>query len=206
MWQKVSDRQEVRYNSATTTRRRRRIPAGGQDGRRADCHGQDLARPARFWNATRRRCRPIPGWVRSPCRCRSNRSRSDRDWHLSNEVRVRRQDGQQLRVKTRLVYTLKSVKTGVATIAVKTEVITPVNDPQIKAQLVQQLTDGELKFDIDAGRVLVPADRLGRDGGRFQRRRQPDEVPGSVHRGADTGREGGRGTRPRSRYAKFLPS
>ena len=59
-----------------------------------------------------------------------------------------------MRMKTRIGLHAQSVKTGVATISVKTEVLTPVNDPQIKSQLVQQLTNGELKFDIDAGRVL----------------------------------------------------
>ena len=44
-----------------------------------------------------------------------------------------------------------------ATISVKTEVVTPVNDPQIKSQLVQQLTNGEVKFDMDAGRVVSRA-------------------------------------------------
>ncbi len=42
-----------------------------------------------------------------------------------------------------------------ATISVDTEVLTPVNDPKIQAQLVQQLTSGEIKFDVDAGRPLA---------------------------------------------------
>lgn len=76
------------------------------------------------------------------------------DWRVTNEIRVRRQDGKVLHVKTRRVYTLESVKTGIATITVRTEVLTPVNDPRIEAQLVQQLVAGELKFDVDAGRVI----------------------------------------------------
>jgi hypothetical protein len=75
-------------------------------------------------------------------------------WYLPNEIRVRREDGQIRRIKTRLVYQLASVKTGVATISVKTEVLTPVNDPKIQSQLVQQLTNGEVKFDMDTGRIL----------------------------------------------------
>ena len=75
-------------------------------------------------------------------------------WQTSSEIPVRRQDGTKKRIKTRMVYTLKSVKTGVATIEVKTEVVTPVNDPQIQSQLVQQITDGEIRFDVDGGRIL----------------------------------------------------
>src|SRR5690606_6039881 len=61
--------------------------------------------------------------------------------------------GKVKRVKTRQQYTLESVETGIATISVKTQVLTPVNDPKLEAQLVQQLTNGEVRFDIEAGRV-----------------------------------------------------
>lgn len=153
MWQKVSDRQEVRYNSATDkTPPREYIQVAKTVGVpiatvKISPSGQVLERdkaPVQANSGLGNIAMPLP---LEPVRV-------GQDWHLSNEVRVRRQDGKQLRVKTRIVYTLKSVKTGVATIAVNTEVITPVNDPQIKSQLVQQLTNGELKFDMDAGRVL----------------------------------------------------
>jgi hypothetical protein len=45
------------------------------------------------------------------------------------------------------------VETGIATIAVKTEILTPINDPKIQSQLVQRMQHGEIKFDIDAGRI-----------------------------------------------------
>jgi hypothetical protein len=32
--------------------------------------------------------------------------------------------------------------------------LTPVNNPKIQAQLVQRMTQGVIRFDIDAGRVL----------------------------------------------------
>lgn len=75
-------------------------------------------------------------------------------WHFPTEIAIYLPDGQLKRIKTRQQYTLKSVKTDVATITVKTQVLTPVNDPKIESQLVQQLTNGELKFDIRAGRIL----------------------------------------------------
>lgn len=75
-------------------------------------------------------------------------------WDFPTEISVQMPDGKIKRIKTRQLYTLTAVKTGVATIAVKTQVLTPVNDPKIESQLVQQLTNGEIRFDIDAGRVL----------------------------------------------------
>jgi hypothetical protein len=83
--------------------------------------------------------------------------RVGQQWHVSNEIRVRRADGRVKRVKTRMVYRLESVKTGLATISLKTEVLTPINDPKIQSQLMQQITNGEIKFDLDAGRVVSRA-------------------------------------------------
>jgi hypothetical protein len=75
-------------------------------------------------------------------------------WFESSEIRVRLPDQRVKRIKTRKLYTLDKVQTGVATISVKTEVLTPVHEAQVKAGLIQQLTEGKIKFDIDAGRVL----------------------------------------------------
>jgi hypothetical protein len=75
-------------------------------------------------------------------------------WSTTEEIRVREADGRVKRIKTRLIYKLEKVQTGVATISVDTEVLTPVNDPKVKSQLVQQLTSGEVKFDMIAGRPL----------------------------------------------------
>lgn len=75
-------------------------------------------------------------------------------WHEPSELRTRLPNGQVKRVKIRKGYELTKVKTGVATIAVKTEVLTPVNDARIEAQLVQQLTEGTIKFDVENGRII----------------------------------------------------
>ncbi len=76
-------------------------------------------------------------------------------WHVPSELTVRAdKDGRVQKVKTRQLYTLEKVQTGVATIEVKTEVLTPINDPKIQSQIMQQLTEGTIKFDIDAGRIL----------------------------------------------------
>ena len=57
-------------------------------------------------------------------------------------------------IKTRQVYRLEKVETGVATISVKTAVLTPINSPRVKSQLVQRISKGQLRFDVDAGRLL----------------------------------------------------
>jgi hypothetical protein len=75
-------------------------------------------------------------------------------WSEPSVVRVRLADGQVKAIKTQQRYELKEVKAGVATIAVETQVLTPTNDARIHSQLVQRLTRGQIKFDIDAGRML----------------------------------------------------
>ncbi len=75
-------------------------------------------------------------------------------WYEPSELHTRLNDGRVKKIQIRKHYTLEKVQTGVATIAVKTEVLTPVNDPRIESQLIQQLTAGTIKFDVDAGRIL----------------------------------------------------
>jgi hypothetical protein len=42
----------------------------------------------------------------------------------------------------------------VATIQVDSQVLSPVNDPAIEAQLIQRLSQGTVTFDLSRGRVL----------------------------------------------------
>ncbi len=51
-------------------------------------------------------------------------------------------------------FTLEEVKNGVATIRVENEVLTPVQDPALEAQLIECGAGGSVRLDIDAGRVL----------------------------------------------------
>ena len=52
------------------------------------------------------------------------------------------------------MYTLDKVATGVATLLIRTEVLTPVKEQAVRAQLIQQLSQGKIKFDIDRGRLI----------------------------------------------------
>ncbi len=75
-------------------------------------------------------------------------------WSVPREVKVRGENGEVKPMKVREVYTLEKVATGVATLKIRSEVLTPIEDESIKAQLVQQLSNGTIRFDIDGGRVL----------------------------------------------------
>lgn len=75
-------------------------------------------------------------------------------WNAPREIRARGEAGEVKVIKARDVYTLEKVQTGVATLRVRTEVLTPMETASIKAQIVQQLSNGTIRFDIDAGRCL----------------------------------------------------
>jgi hypothetical protein len=75
-------------------------------------------------------------------------------WSFPLDIDVPRETGGVKRVKALQQYTLEDVKTGVATIRVSTEVLTPITDPAIESQLVQREVSGRVRFDIDAGRIL----------------------------------------------------
>ncbi len=75
-------------------------------------------------------------------------------WAVSRDVPVRLDDGSFKAIKTRQRYRLESVESGVARISMKTQVLTPSITPRVESQLIQKMTNGEIRFDIDAGRLL----------------------------------------------------
>ena len=153
MWQKVTDRPEIRYNSET-----------------------DEEPPPEYRQVAKTLSRPLTSITIQPDGTVVERESESPDfkfgvgnmvmrlplqaiavgstWFESSEIRVRLPDNRFKQIKTRKLYTLGKVQTGVASISVKTEVLTPVNDPKLEAGLMQQLTEGAIKFDIDAGRVI----------------------------------------------------
>ena len=154
MWQKLSDRPEVRYNSSkddvvpreyeavartigvplTTVT----ISSDGKMHERKSASGQ----PNLGLGDMVMLLPPKPVQVGS-------------DWYEPAEIQIRLADERVKRIKIRKFYKLKKVQTGVATIEVKTEVLTPIQSPSVKAQLIQQIVNGTIKFDIDAGRVMA---------------------------------------------------
>ncbi|WP_197231057.1 hypothetical protein [Novipirellula artificiosorum] len=75
-------------------------------------------------------------------------------WSVPHEIRVRLENSEIKVIKIRERYTLEKVQTGVATISLHSEPLTPISDDSVRAQVVQQLSNGEIRFDIDNGRML----------------------------------------------------
>ena len=75
-------------------------------------------------------------------------------WSTLIEVKVRLENQKVKSIKTREQYTLEKVSAGVATIKMETQVLTPVRDAKVKAQLIQRLSAGTIRFDLDAGRLM----------------------------------------------------
>ena len=75
-------------------------------------------------------------------------------WSIPRTIKVKDDQGFPVRIKIRERYTLEKVRTGVATISVASEPLTPLRTDSIRSQVVQQLSNGEIRFDIDNGRML----------------------------------------------------
>ena len=76
------------------------------------------------------------------------------EWAIPQEVVVEVPAGPRKLVRTRLRYRLEDVTDGIATIRVDTTVLTPIDDPRLESRLLERIWDGEIRFDIEAGRVL----------------------------------------------------
>jgi hypothetical protein len=152
MWRQSGDRAEERYNSKTTEK----PPAGYEvmastigktvTAATIDPHGKVLKRDDKFpkFNLSEGDLlTPLPD---KPIAI-------GEEWFAPSEIRIPINQGFKL-VKIRRAYKLQKVSAGVATISVDTQVLTPVNDPKIEAQLIQMVTKGIIKFDLDAGRLL----------------------------------------------------
>lgn len=75
-------------------------------------------------------------------------------WEIPRELNIRREDGSLKRVRFRELFKLEKVSSGIATVSVASEMITIISDPKEEAQVIQHLSNGTIKFDIDAGRMI----------------------------------------------------
>jgi hypothetical protein len=75
-------------------------------------------------------------------------------WETSREIRIRRPDGTPKSVKVRELYTLEKVSAGVASISIRSEPLTPLTEPEVEAQVLQQISNGQIRFDLDSGRLI----------------------------------------------------
>ncbi len=79
------------------------------------------------------------------------------EWFDDFKVKVSVSRSLNQRITLRRRYTLESVDGKIATIRLRTSEITPVDDAQIRAQLVQRTPEGKIMFDLERG-VTVSRD------------------------------------------------
>jgi hypothetical protein len=75
-------------------------------------------------------------------------------WEIPREMKIQRKDGSQRLVKFRELFKLEKVSAGVATVSVRSEPLSTMGEPSEEAQVLQQLSNGTIRFDIDAGRMI----------------------------------------------------
>ncbi len=154
MRHKLSGRQEVHYNSQTD----KKPPAGFENVAQSigvpisivtiDPTGQILRRDRKPAKAAAEN----DGQITIPLP--EKPVAIGEDWSFPYDIDVTLEKGGSKRVKTLQQFTLEGVKTGVATIRVATQILTPIRDPAIQAQLIQRESNGTVRFDVDAGRIL----------------------------------------------------
>ena len=154
MWQKLTGSPEVRYNSEKD----KNPPAGFTNVAKSvgkpltivelDSRGKILLRQRTPANTSP----PTEGQLVIPLP--EEPVAVGHTWSMPYDVDVRLETGGIRKVKTLQKFTLKSVKHGVATILISTQILTPLHDPAIEAQLIQCGSRGTVRFDVDAGRIL----------------------------------------------------
>lgn len=75
-------------------------------------------------------------------------------WSVPATVPVQLEDGTFKQIKSRTLYKLEKVQTGIATISIKSQILTPSIDARIHSKMVQKLSNGSAKFDIENGRLV----------------------------------------------------
>ncbi len=170
MRQRLTGRSEVRYDS----RKDETPPPGFETAAKSvgvplsivtiDARGKVLEREDKKPRPTAANTKPPqsvapddettdrPGWMTIPLPERP--VPVGHTWSIPQNIDVPLPSGAVKRIKAIQQFTLEEVKTGVATIRVSTDILTPVSDPAIEAKLVQRETAGRVWFDVDAGRVL----------------------------------------------------
>jgi hypothetical protein len=75
-------------------------------------------------------------------------------WSIPKDVPITLKDKSVKQVKTRQRFTLESVKDGIANLQVESQILSPIHDPQLEAQLIQYDFNGTIRFDLEAGKVV----------------------------------------------------
>jgi hypothetical protein len=154
MRNQMSGRQEVRYNSVTD----KTAPPGYEDVAKSLGKPLTVATIDPWGNVLKREERQHTNLDNSGSVLLAPLPKEAVEighvWNLPGTVMIPLEDGSFKPIKTRQRYELQKVEDGLATIAVETQILTPVNNPKIRAQLIQRLWKGHLQFDIERGRML----------------------------------------------------
>ncbi|MEX0979171.1 MAG: DUF6263 family protein, partial [Pirellulales bacterium] len=153
MWQRTTGRQEVRYNSQTD----KEAPPGYEEVAKAvgvplsvvtmDNKGTILKR-------SETRQQPMSMSTQMTMPMPKLAVAIGDSWSSPMDIEVTQKDGSLKKIQTRQKFTLEAVAERLATIKVDSQILTPVSDPAIEAQLIQRLSLGTVKFAMDTGRVL----------------------------------------------------
>ena len=154
MRHRLSGRDEVHYNSRTDLC----PPHGFEDVARAvgvplavvtlDAKGKVLKRQQNFVKAA------VAGQGEITIQLPERAVAVGSSWSSQRNIEVPLPDGGMRQIRAKQSYKLESVKTGVATISMSTQIVTPINEPAIEAQVLQYETPGSVRFDIDGGQIL----------------------------------------------------
>ena len=154
MRHRLSGRDEVHYNSRTDLC----APHGFEDVARAigvplavvtiDSQGKVLQRRQNFVKAA------VAGQGEITIQLPEQAVAAGSCWSSQNNIEVPLPNGSVRQIRAMQSYKLESVKTGVATISMSTQIMTPLQDPAIEAQVLQYETSGSVRFDIEGGQIL----------------------------------------------------
>jgi len=153
MRQKVSGRMEMRYNSQTD----KKAPAVFEAVSKTI--GVPLTRVTLDARGKVLKLEPLVGRPGGDSQSQvviplpDNPVAVGQSWSSPSDVEVSLQRT-VTKIKTLETYTLQDVKDGVAAIRVVTQILTPIHDPVLEAQVVQRESTGIVRFDLKAGRVL----------------------------------------------------
>ena len=160
MRQKMSGREEVRYNSETdkdppagyeTTAASIGVPLShltiSSNGKLLNREiKSDKAKPfmdgKATYQATQQLLVPLPNepvFIGQP-------------WSIPVDLTVKLESGPRA-IQARHRYKIDKVESGVATISCET-ILPPLNDPELRSQLIQQMGTTKIEFDIAKGKVL----------------------------------------------------
>jgi hypothetical protein len=162
MTSRTSDRGEIRWDSAGDAE-----PPPGYEGVRASL-GKPIVRfvVAADGRVLERReilpCPPSASGDLVVVPLPDGPVRVGHEWTVPQEVVVEAPGGARKAVRTRIRYRLEGVADGIATIAVDTTVLTPVDEPQLEARLLERIWNGRLRFDVEAGRLVGRATAIDR--------------------------------------------